>query len=660
MEYVEGSDLASYVRRHGRLPIKIALEYTLQAARGLQYAHSQNVIHRDIKPSNLLLDKQGSVKILDMGLARLNARIGEEQATEQGTLTGTGEAMGTIDFMPPEQAVNTKAADGRSDIYSLGCTLHYLLTGQSVYSGDTSVQRILAHRDAEIPFLRSERPDVPEALDELFRKMVAKQPEDRPESMSEVIAELEQCLAFRPEQFEETVDLGGLPASSPEVETQPVRKTEDTATDDSLPLDLNLPVVSPVEEYRRAHPKRSPLSKRQMLIAAAAITSMLLILFLGIVLLVRTPDGTLVVEISEPDAIVEVSNDEGTVEIQRKGITGKLNIAVDPGRHRLKVGKQGFYVFTENFEIESGGEKVIAARLEPLPAASKAKPEMEALASDNSAKDRPAEPDLRADEPETDEGGVKLLHTLQGHTGGVTCIAFTPDGSQLVSGSGDDDDTVRLWDTTTGECIEEITKWHDDVRAVAISPDGQDLAICGHQENGNGAELWDFERRNLKYSLSASHCVSAGFSPDGQYLALGLQRNLAIIKGPDFIINNPLSIPSAPPAEGGISRVTDLDFSADASAIAYLARDVYDKKNSTRHSTIALWSIGRSKHVLEKLTTDKGPGWDSVALSPDSRILAYGGVNRTELYGVQTNQVIGELRHSGGITSRAFSATGYY
>ncbi|MFC1597855.1 serine/threonine-protein kinase, partial [Planctomycetota bacterium] len=157
MEYVEGRDLAVVVEKEGPLPGARALDFILQAAAGLEYAHSQNVIHRDIKPANLLLDKSGTVKILDMGIARIQEEPTAADATAAAGLTADGAVLGTVDYMSPEQGLNTKNADALSDIYSLGCTLYWLVTGQPVFEGDTLVAKILAHREETIPSLRAER-----------------------------------------------------------------------------------------------------------------------------------------------------------------------------------------------------------------------------------------------------------------------------------------------------------------------------------------------------------------------------------------------------------------------------------------------------------------------------------------------------------------------
>lgn len=194
MEYVDGPNLSTLVRTKGTLPVESAALCVLQAARGLAYAHARGVIHRDIKPSNLLLDHEGTVKVLDMGLARIDA-TGLNRVVGDKELTTSGTVMGSIDYMSPEQAVDSRQADARSDQYSLGCTLYFLLNGRSLYHGDTEMLRLLAHREQPTPPLTAEQSDVPRSLARVFARMVAKRPEQRFPSMTEVIAALEACLA---------------------------------------------------------------------------------------------------------------------------------------------------------------------------------------------------------------------------------------------------------------------------------------------------------------------------------------------------------------------------------------------------------------------------------------------------------------------------------
>lgn len=183
MQFVDGGDLSDLVKRHGPLDVGLACDFVIQAARGLAYAHAEGVIHRDIKPANLLVDKKGVVKILDMGLARFESG--------NDALTGTEQVMGTVDFMSPEQAAETKSADARADIYSLGCTLWYLLTGKKTYDGDTLVSRLMKHRDAPLPSLVKERDDAPWPLEQALHKMLAKRAQDRFQTMDEVATALE-------------------------------------------------------------------------------------------------------------------------------------------------------------------------------------------------------------------------------------------------------------------------------------------------------------------------------------------------------------------------------------------------------------------------------------------------------------------------------------
>jgi CheY-like chemotaxis protein len=188
MEYVKGRDLASVVEKSGPMAPAEALGCILQAARGLAYAHSQGIIHRDIKPANLLYDENQSIKITDLGLARLsNPKTG----TAASSITQAGGLLGTANYMPPEQAADPAAADARADIYALGCTLHYLLTGSPPYTATSLMGVLVKHQCAPIPSLRAAVPGLPDQVDAIFQKMLGKAPEERYQAMTEVVAALE-------------------------------------------------------------------------------------------------------------------------------------------------------------------------------------------------------------------------------------------------------------------------------------------------------------------------------------------------------------------------------------------------------------------------------------------------------------------------------------
>jgi serine/threonine protein kinase len=143
MEYVDGLDLAQVAEQVGALRAADACELVRQAALGLQYAHEQGLVHRDVKPSNLMLSREGTVKLLDLGLALLDA--GQPQSGER---TAAGTALGTADYISPEQVSDCHAVDIRSDIYSLGCTLYKLLTGRAPFVGpqfQTPMSKMMAH-----------------------------------------------------------------------------------------------------------------------------------------------------------------------------------------------------------------------------------------------------------------------------------------------------------------------------------------------------------------------------------------------------------------------------------------------------------------------------------------------------------------------------------
>ncbi len=193
MELIEGRDVRSVVKEKGALAVPLAIDILLQAARGLEYAHQNGIVHRDIKPANLLLDKTGRVVILDLGLARLDDTGDEDAGEDAGRLTMPGTFLGTLDFVSPEQAIDAHDVDGRCDVYSLGCTLHYLLRGRPPFRRENAALTLLAHVQDPIPKLRETNPEVPECLDALFQRMMAKSVANRIGTMAEVITELEAC-----------------------------------------------------------------------------------------------------------------------------------------------------------------------------------------------------------------------------------------------------------------------------------------------------------------------------------------------------------------------------------------------------------------------------------------------------------------------------------
>lgn len=378
MEFVDGRDLSSVVKKHGPVSVNQAIDCILQAARGLEYAHGRGVIHRDIKPANLLLDKQGTVKILDMGLARFSesANVGT-----QAELTGTGAVMGTVDYMSPEQALSTKTADGRSDIYSLGISLYFLLTGKPAYGGETLMARLMAHTNEPIPSMLGLRDDVPQNVQTVFAKMVAKKPAERYQTMSEVIGDLETCrtddtgkvlaasapvsggegedglTSFLKQLDEESAgqsvqgrlpsNRGGRASSRGGTGVSAETSSEPSETIPDAKLE------SVLSQVRRGDWARVARSRPLWISGVLGLLLLLLIVAFPF----HTSTGTLQIEILDPDIEVSVN---GT-PIVLKGLSTK-QFVLTPGKHTLRVTHEDFSFETRSLELERGEE--ISVRVE--------------------------------------------------------------------------------------------------------------------------------------------------------------------------------------------------------------------------------------------------------------------------------------------------------
>ena len=424
MECVDGSDLGRMVRRMGPLPVVQAVDYVLQAARGLAFAHQHRVVHRDVKPSNMLVDRENTLKILDMGLARFDRPVDLDSSITHDELTRDNQFFGTLDYMAPEQAVSAKTADHRADIYSLGCTLYYLLTARPPFPAGTPAAKIVAHREEPIPRLADLRGDVPAALDDLLARMLAKQPEDRVQTASEVIDRLEAVVPLlSDEPVEDT--WAHLPDPLPVTEG-PGEASHTTATYESSASGSQ--TVQPLTEPIVTRPAATAPRERSWWPQLVAV---LLILAGGsavynLVLRLTTSEGTLVVtfaeDVSLADVVVQV--DDEAVQVETTDDGKAITIGVDPGRRRLRIEtKDGTRFYAEDeIEVSRGGTKLLTARLMPTGRGDIA----DAAAGVDSTKDGDAGPPGLSREREIVE-----LATSQGNSAWIVLASDESQGLEI-------------------------------------------------------------------------------------------------------------------------------------------------------------------------------------------------------------------------------------
>jgi serine/threonine protein kinase/uncharacterized protein YkwD len=402
MEYVEGEDLQAVVKARGPLPVVNACHYVQQAAIGLQHAFEKGMIHRDIKPQNLILAREGKkhiVKVLDFGLAK--ARFEKQEAERR--LTRVGEIMGTPGFIAPEQAVDTASADIRADIYSLGCTLYYLLTGQPPHTGGSVTAILVAHRTEEPRPLNLFRSDLPTSLAVIVRKMMAKELSQRYQTPAEVVQALalagKQAAQMTPPKPSPPVPAPAPPPMSHQslLLAETILPSSATAPP-SMPRRQAPPVIPPAipSEAARADSSRgrsAPMRKTCLLgvcLAVFLLTGMMGLLA-GAVwmwkaglfepapsasapvvednkpnvpsLPAKPEDGVLVIAVNEPNPDVTVDGEKMAATWSEDG--KKTSLRVRPGRRRVEVRKASFRPVSKELLVTAGATEVFTAELLP-------------------------------------------------------------------------------------------------------------------------------------------------------------------------------------------------------------------------------------------------------------------------------------------------------
>ncbi|WP_435010568.1 protein kinase domain-containing protein [Tundrisphaera lichenicola] len=265
MEYVDGGDLDFIVQKAGPMGFERAAHYIRQAANGLQHAHECGLVHRDMKPGNLLVDRAGTVKLLDLGLAR----IFHESTDDLTTGRDARMLLGTVDYLAPEQALNSHEVDIRADIYGLGATFYFLLSGKGLFEGGTIAQKLTWHLQKPPSSIAEIRPDVPSGLVHVIEKMLAKKAADRYQTPQEVVEVLTPWTSspIPPPRSSELPRLSlaargtGQQSSAPRIPPLSVRTLvaplSQHKTADQVPTvsEAQIPSPRPISEHRTPVPE---------------------------------------------------------------------------------------------------------------------------------------------------------------------------------------------------------------------------------------------------------------------------------------------------------------------------------------------------------------------------------------------------------------------
>jgi serine/threonine protein kinase len=504
MEYVEGTDLYQMVKDNGPLTPRRSCDYVRQVALGLQHAHERGLVHRDIKPANLLVagippgqplpatELEGTVKILDMGMALLH---GSDKDSIHGNPAGS--IMGTPDYMAPEQALDFQKVDIRADLYSLGCTFYFLLTGRPPFDEYLLMRKMMMHQTGTVRPVWELDSKIPPEIDSVVQKLLAKKPEDRFQTPGELADRLAAILATgngtgesKVREIRQNPDIPGMekPSSSQSRITIPEEKPEPASAPDRLAV--------PRSEARDEQPHSQKKPERT---AAPS----------------QAPDA----DESKPDKSEGQSRPQAPKKMAsfRGPAGGASTVAFGPKRDVLAVG--GLEGALRLWEFDSAPrERIVLQTYETGVWSLAFSPDQRTVAWGSGSLDGLV---CLGDLCDPTLNQMTLLH---GHQARVDALAYSADGKML--GTGSRDQTVRWWELTEGEAKElAVLKGHKgEVTAVAFSPDGKTLASScqdGSVRLWKRAGFWSKGKAVIEGNWGPVQTVA--FAPLAPVLAFGCQ-----------------------------------------------------------------------------------------------------------------------------------------
>jgi tRNA A-37 threonylcarbamoyl transferase component Bud32 len=583
MEFVPGTSLDRIVATRGPLPVDEACDYIRQAALGLQHAHECGMIHRDVKPQNLMRTATGQIKILDFGLARFARGDGSGVSLTQSNI-----AMGTPDYIAPEQALNARRVDIRADIYSLGCTLYQLLSGQVPFPVGTVFEKLLAHTEATPKALSSLRADVPAELERIVARMMAKEPGERYQTPAEVA---EVLAPFAEPARDRAPTLASVGEAGPAVLPGPATYRES-------------PPVRPAPANARTAPP--PRSRRPLvLLAALALVVVAGLLVAGFSLWQRSRSGSDGGP-ADPVGQQNAATPAPAGEIRRlEGHTGFAPCVVflPSGRQALSGSRDRTIRL---WDVDTGQE---LARLEshrmPISGLAVSADGRRLLSSAVGAVQRNGE--------RVGVGGVrlwdldtrKLLPFNPGLRGPVPCVALSSNGQRaLIAGN---DQHVYLYDLETGARVRTLTGHEGHIWSVTFLPAG-DQALTASADRT--IRLWDLgtgaERRRFRGHTDAVRCLA--LSPDGRrFLSGAADRSVRFWS-----------------LDGDKPLLTLTGHDRPVTTVAFLP-DGRHAVSGSADQTVRLWDLlsGQQEYEIHGL----GYAIEQVAISPDGRQILIAGRN---------------------------------